>query len=182
MYEGNRLHIWSDDGIARLKDGDPAAELSQLLDENDPAYSRIMQTLMTFSLSGIELSPQAVEMAIKVGQHHHRTDQELGASTYGIKPDQDGGVVYYVRRGSMVKIGTTVNMYKRMAAILPDEVLATEPGSYSLEAQRHRQFRKLRVTGQVEWFHAGPLLQEHILTVRSLNGEPDPTLPVLRSS
>ncbi|QYX80343.1 hypothetical protein [Streptomyces akebiae] len=46
-------------------------------------------------------------MAIKVGQHHHKTDRELGGSTYGIK---------------------------------------------------------------------------HILTVRSPHGEPDPTLPALRSS
>lgn len=182
MYEGNPRHIWSDDGIARLKDGDPAAELSVLLDEGDPAYRRIMQTLMTFSASGIELTQQAVEMAIKVGKYHHLTDQEIEGSSHGIKPDQDGGVVYYVRRGSMIKIGTTVNMYNRMTAILPDEILATEPGSYSLEAQRHRQFRKLRVPGQVEWFHAGPLLQEHVLAVRALHGEPDPALPVLRSS
>lgn len=182
MYEGNPRHLWSDDGIARLKDGDPAAELSALLDENDPAYRQIMQTLMTFSVSGIELSQQVVGMAIKVGRYRHRIDQELDDSTHGVKPDQDGGVVYYVRRGSMVKIGTTINMQKRMTAILPDEILATEPGSYSLESRRHRQFRKLRVSGQVEWFHAGPLLQEHVALTRALHGEPDPALPVLRSS
>lgn len=182
MYEGNPLHIWSDDGIARLREGDPAAELSALLNENDPAYRRITQTLLTFSASGIELSRQAVEMAIKVGRYQHRIDEELDESTRGLKPDQEGGVVYYVRRGSMIKIGTTINMQKRMTAVLPDEILATEPGSYSLEAQRHREFRKIRVQGQAEWFHAAPALQEHIRTIRALYGEPDPTLPVLRSS
>lgn len=182
MYEGNPRHIWSDDGIARLADEDRAPELAALLDENDPAYLRIEQTLLIFGASGIELSAHAVEMAVKVGRYQHRIAHKLGESAYGVKQDQEGGVVYYVRRGSMIKIGTTINMHNRMATILPDEVLATEPGSYRLEAERHRQFRKLRVSGQVEWFHAGPLLQEHVLSVRTLHGEPDPTLPVLRSS
>jgi hypothetical protein len=182
VYEGNPRHIWSDDGTVRLHDDDSVYELSALLDQNDPAHRQITQTLLTFSASGVELSQAAVEMAIKVGRYHHHIDEELAASAHGTKPDQEGGVVYYVRRGSMVKIGTTINMQKRMTAILPDEILATEPGSYSLEAQRHRQFRNLRVQGQVEWFHAAPLLQEHVLGIRALHGDPDPTLPVLRSS
>lgn len=182
MYEGNPRHIWSDDGAVRIKDSDPPAELAHLLDENDPAYRQIMQTLLLFSASGIELSQTVIEMASKVGRYNHRIEEEVDSSARGIKPDQEGGVVYYVRRGSMVKIGTTINMQKRMTALLPDEILATEPGSYSLEAQRHREFRSLRVRGQVEWFHAGPSLQEHVRTVRALYGEPDPTLPVLRSS
>jgi hypothetical protein len=178
MYEGNRRHIWSDDGIARIEDTDRAAELSALLDENDPAHVAIEQALLLFAASGIELSQQAVEMAVKVGRYRHRIDQEADENAYGVKRDQEGGVVYYARTGSMIKIGTTVNLHARMAEILPDEVLATEPGSYSLEARRHRQFRKLRVPGRVEWFHAGPLLQEHVLAVRALHGDPDPTLPV----
>jgi|SRR5690606_2816980 len=182
MYEGNPRHIWSDDGAVRVHDDDSVYELSALLDENDPASRQITQTLLIFAASGIELSPTAIEMAIKVGRYNHRTEEEASLADRGLKPDQEGGVVYYVRRGSMVKIGTTINMQKRMTAILPDEILATEPGSYSLEAQRHREFRSLRVRGQVEWFHAGPPLQEHIRTVLALHGEPDPTLPVLRSS
>jgi hypothetical protein len=182
MYEGNRLHIWSDDDAAHLGGKDRAAELAPLLNSKDPAFRQIQQTLLIFAASGIELSQQAVEMAVKVGQYYHRIDEELSDSARGLKPDQDGGVVYYVRRGSMIKIGTTINMQKRMTAILPDEILATEPGSYSLEAQRHREFRSLRVQGQTEWFHAAPLLQQHVLSVRALYGEPDPTLPVLRSS
>lgn len=182
MYEGNPKHVWSDDGVARLRDEDRAADLAGLLDENDPAARRIEQTLLMFGASGVQLSAQTVETAIKVGRYQHRLDQEIDEAAHGVKQDQDGGVVYYVRRGSMIKIGTTVNMHNRMATILPDEVLATEPGSYRLEAQRHREFRKLRVRGQVEWFHAGPLLQEHVMAMRALHGEPDPTIPVLRSS
>lgn len=182
MYEGNARHIWSDDGIARIEDTERAAELSALLDENDPAHVAIEQTLLLFAASGVELSAHAVETAVKVGRHQHRIRQEADESAHGVKRDQEGGVVYYARTGSIIKIGTTVNMHTRMAEILPDEVLATEPGSYRLEAQRHRQFRKLRVPGRVEWFHAGPLLQEHVLSLRTLHGEPDPTLPVQRSS
>lgn len=181
MYEGNPRHVWTDDGAARRQGGDPAAELSVLLDRTDPAYRWITQTLLIFSASGIQLSRQAVEMAIKVGQYQRRVEHEDSADR-GTKADQEDGVVYYVRRGSMIKIGTTVNMHKRMQAILPDEVLATEPGSYSLEAQRHREFLDVRVHGQTEWFHASPALQTHVHTLIALYGHPDPTLPVLRSS
>jgi hypothetical protein len=180
MYEGSP-HIWNDEGVARIGHDAPTAHLADLIDPGDPAFSKIMQAVLMFRQSDIEVTEAVVEMAVKIGRHRHAVEAEWDALP-GQRPDVPGAVVYYIRRSSMIKIGTTVDLRARMAVLLPDEVMAIEPGSYSLEAARHRQFRKLRVRGQREWFHAGPLLQQHIMKVRSEHGEPDPTLPVLPGS
>lgn len=68
-----------------------------------------------------------------------------------------GEVVYYMRFGDRVKIGYSANLARRLTAIPNDELLATEAGTRTVEAARHRQFRELRLTG--EWFqHAEPLV------------------------
>lgn len=79
-------------------------------------------------------------------------------------------VVYYVSRGDRIKIGTTINLTRRMEAILPDEVLAVEPGGYSTERSRHHQFADLRISG--EWFRDDPVLRAHIASVVAEHGEP----------
>lgn len=72
-------------------------------------------------------------------------------------------VVYYLRFGDRVKIGTTTNLRVRLADLPHDELLATEPGSFDVEKQRHRQFAAYRVNG--EWFHHCPAIAEHIATL-----------------
>lgn len=88
------------------------------------------------------------------------------------------GHVYYIRRGDLIKIGFTTDLNKRMMSHLPDEVLAVEPGSYALEASRHRQFATLR-HGRGEWFKDDPALREHIAGLVKRHGEP-PLLPTLK--
>lgn len=75
-------------------------------------------------------------------------------------------VVYYLRFGDRVKIGTTSQLATRLTAIPYDEILAVEPGGYAVERKRHLQFShlKARTSGQ-EWFHYGPDLQEHVRTL-----------------
>ena len=82
-------------------------------------------------------------------------------------------VVYYVRIGETIKIGTTVNMKARMGGLMIDEVLATEPGDRQLEAMRHKQFRHLRIRG--ERFRPEPDLMSHIAMIREHCGEPKMT-------
>jgi hypothetical protein len=72
-------------------------------------------------------------------------------------------VVYYVRFADRVKIGTTTNLGGRLNGIPYDEVLATEPGGYELEAQRHREFAADRIVG--EWFTYSDRLRRHIETL-----------------
>jgi len=69
-------------------------------------------------------------------------------------------LVYYVRFGDRVKIGTTANLKGRLHSLPHDEVLATEPGSYPIERARHAAFADLRVTG--EWFRYEEPLVSHI--------------------
>lgn len=88
------------------------------------------------------------------------------------------GHVYYARRGALVKIGFTTDLRQRMRTILPDEVLAVEPGSYATEAARHRQFEHLRHAGQREWFRQARDLAAHIQRVVAQCGPP-PELPTL---
>lgn len=83
----------------------------------------------------------------------------------GDRPDYDLGagrvdVVYYIRRGDLIKIGTSSNPRGRLAQLLYDEVLAFERGDRALEQHRHAQFAAHRAGG--EWFEVNDELLEHI--------------------
>jgi hypothetical protein len=81
-------------------------------------------------------------------------------------------IVYFVRAGDLVKIGTTVNLVNRLKTFnVPSlVVLATEPGYHQRESELHRQFRDLRHQG--EWFRLeGPLL-EYINEIRARHDTP----------
>jgi hypothetical protein len=85
---------------------------------------------------------------------------------YGEHPD-DGlapprlDIVYYLRFGERVKIGTTTNPRQRFAAIRHEEVLAFERGDRRQEQRRHEEFAAERA-GSSEWFALTPALQAHI--------------------
>lgn len=81
-------------------------------------------------------------------------------------------VVYYIRIGDYIKIGTTTNLRMRMSILQPDEVLATEPGYTEVESMRHQQFRHLRIRPKSERFHPAQELLEHIEMIRGHYGEP----------
>lgn len=85
---------------------------------------------------------------------------------YGEVPDSDVAsprvdVVYYLRYGDRVKIGTTANPRQRFGAIWHEEVLAFERGDRRLEHRRHEQFAGDRFTGS-EWFHLTGAIAEHV--------------------
>lgn len=82
----------------------------------------------------------------------------------GEVPDDDAApprvdVVYYLRNGDRVKIGTTANPRQRFAAIWHEEVLAFERGDRRLERRRHEQFAADRL-GESEWFRLTPAIAE----------------------
>lgn len=81
-------------------------------------------------------------------------------------------VVYYVRIGDWIKIGATTNFERRMSALQPDEVLATEPGYFDLERKRLNQFKHLRIRAKGERHRAGQDLLDHIKMIRNRYGEP----------
>lgn len=172
----------------------PAVPFAHLLDDEDTAYSDIVQALadLAFELdSPADVDESAVALAIRIGRarHHRRMrltqDDATPPKRIGPTPNARDGYVYYIRRGAMVKIGTTVNLRQRMSDLRPDEVLAVEPGSYQREAEMHRRFQHLRVPGQREWFYAGREIQDHVESVLDQNGPPPTglaTLPEARDS
>ncbi|WP_127820500.1 GIY-YIG nuclease family protein [Microbacterium sp. CPCC 204701] len=70
-------------------------------------------------------------------------------------------VVYYVRFGERVKIGTSSNPRLRLAAIWHDELLAFERGGRALEQRRHAQFAGDRFS-RTEWFRLSDGIARHI--------------------
>lgn len=103
----------------------------------------------------------------------------LGMSLAMRSPDAHAPIVYYLRFGDRIKIGTTRNLPKRLAAVPHDEVLATELGDFQVEGSRHRQFQHLRIKG--EWFQPAQDLLDHIEGVRQgadgQNGRPGVASP-----
>lgn len=92
-------------------------------------------------------------------------DQRKGLEDYD-RPS----VVYYVRFRHDVKIGTTVDLARRLMEIRHDEVLAIEPGGVHVERKRHHEFRADRIDG--EWFEASRRLRVHIVRLRHMHGDP----------
>lgn len=80
------------------------------------------------------------------------------------QPPAHAPVVYYLLFSDRVKIGTTTNLKKRLKAIAHDQVLATEPGGYDVEGERHKQFAKLHFGN--EWFLFAEPLVSHIEALR----------------
>lgn len=79
-------------------------------------------------------------------------------------------VVYYVRLGDHIKIGTTSNLTARLNSLYvdhdPDLLLAVEPGGRDLESQRHSEFAAERVYANRELFNPSPRLLSHITAIR----------------
>lgn len=158
--------------------GEGEDRLSRLVDTEDPAFNHIAEVLMDMSAAGVELSIETIEMATKLGRHRFTAAQApVQFATVETGWKKHGAVVYYVRRGTLVKIGTTVRIRHRMTELMPDEILALEPGDRSLEIQRHGQFAALRSGPRSEYFYPGAALQEHIRAVRQEHGAPPVSLP-----
>lgn len=183
VYEDMPHHIWGPDTQASPLNSDSLRSAGRLIDTDDPALREVLQAL--YDLSGslgnvTDPDEDTVNMAIRLGRARFARMRE------GIEPprgtsarERADGQIYYIRRGALVKIGTTTDLHRRMSALLPEEVLAVEPGSHSREAELHREFGSLRVPGQREWFYAGRNLQEHIEAVLDQHGPPPADLPTL---
>ncbi|MBM9509973.1 GIY-YIG nuclease family protein [Actinacidiphila acididurans] len=157
----------------------------------DPALPGFIRIATEWSKAGIEMTDEIVAAAAKLARARLQESREANARIHtqretqaqrlaelkpGIFGDAPGGVVYYIRRGDYVKIGTTTKLRQRMRDLMPDEVLAVEPGSYGLESELHAKFASIRFAAWCEYFKLTPDLQQHIDTVLDKNGPPPPGL------
>lgn len=171
------------------------------LDPDEPAYFCIIKNLIRLAAylqpdaetpMSDALDDDVIRVAFRLGRVSHARGTSITGHT--VEYDLSGhtapwqewarhgqyGWVYYIRRRSMVKIGVTENLYRRMQALLPEEILAVEPGDGNLEAEMHKKFARQRVRGpHHEWFYLSPELQAHIQAVREKHGPPPEGLPTL---
>lgn len=100
---------------------------------------------------GIEMTTELVDRVMAVQVTERRVERlRLEQVRVANLPAREPDVVYYMLLGSRIKIGTTTNVKSRLSAVNAEELLATEPGDRTLEAQRHREFASLRT--HLEWF------------------------------
>jgi hypothetical protein len=180
-------HIWNPQREAEHEFIGPWSKYDQWVDRQDPLYCPIMYAMHELDEAGVEMNEQAAAIATTLARHRvaksraehdarmaawdeeKQRQQPISAEAIEQHPDP---VVYYVRRGQYIKIGTTVQFTIRMTALRPDEVLAVEPGSYDLERERHLQFADSRANGRGEYFFPSQALIEHMLSVRAQHGIP----------
>lgn len=91
------------------------------------------------------------------------TEAQAGRKSIGYGQD-DGPVIYYILHGNRIKIGTSRNWTNRLKQLPCDRLLALEPGSTGIEAQRHKKFAHIRFDGS-EWFADDDALWDHIVNV-----------------
>lgn len=168
-----------------------------LLDERDPHYLEIAVHLHAMSQAGVEIDQTVADNAVKL----IHWEREFGARRKTAFADaveqekkeraeeaerwirereaaerwaESPGIVYYILRGSFVKIGTTTRPRKRFDALMPDAVLATEPGDVELEKKRHEQFSAFREASVGrEYFHPRAPLVALVRQLRDKYGVPD---------
>lgn len=150
----------------------------EVIDTTDPAWPAIAGALRELIAAGIDIDASVAVAAVKLGR------QRCPASVPGPKlPVQLGlasatdSIVYYIRRGDLIKIGTTKRPRHRFSCLMPDEILAFEPGARPKESQRHTEFKHLRYNRRREYFLPGPELLTHARRIRSVYGDPDPSWP-----
>ncbi|MBA2951602.1 GIY-YIG nuclease family protein [Streptomyces himalayensis] len=155
---------------------------------DDPVFPHFTTIVADWTQAGVEMTDELMAVAVQLAATQVARAKERAAAearqgeryaaladaapppgTYGDAPD---GVVYYIRRGRYVKIGTTTQLRNRMRDLLPDEVLAVEPGSYKLEGELHQRFAGLRLHPSCEYFLLDNELQAHIDQVLERVGPP----------
>jgi hypothetical protein len=76
-------------------------------------------------------------------------------------------LVYFMRNGTRIKIGTTTHLHNRVRrlALREADVIFTIPGDQHVEQQLHQQFKQYRV-GDTEWFEDKGRLTRFLKTGR----------------
>jgi Helix-turn-helix domain len=158
---------------------DDIRAIVDVIDTTEPAWPGIAAVLREFVAAGIELDVPTAGMAVKLGRQRWGSGGDRTVLAQKTLASSAESIVYYIRRGAHIKIGTTRRPRHRFTELMPDEIMAIEPGGRPEEAARHAQFAHLRVRALSEYFHDSPDLLDHIRDTRSMYGDPDPSWPTM---
>lgn len=83
------------------------------------------------------------------------------------------GWIYYLRVGDLIKIGYAGNLWSRLRQYPPNaELLATEPGTPTVERRRHDQFHAHLARGR-EWFTPNDDIDQWVAELVARHGKTD---------
>lgn len=115
--------------------------------------------------------PAMAEYRHQMGMIKKHLQAETEAKRRAARQGQPG-FVYYILINGQIKIGFAADVTKRMRAYPPTaQLLAIEPGSRAVEAERHAHFTAYRQAGR-EWFRPNPELDAHIAALVTEHGDP----------
>lgn len=90
-------------------------------------------------------------------------------------------IVYFIRHGERIKIGTTRNLRGRISALSlrTEDALMALKGDEAFEGALHRHFTHLRIS-DTEWFTAGSDLLQYIATMNARPAAATTLVPSVR--
>jgi hypothetical protein len=93
------------------------------------------------------------------------TQDDAGPVRWNIPAGKHAPVVYFIRNGNRVKIGTTTELKRRIRtlALRTENVVLLLDGGKPLERQHHNRFADLRI-GNTEWFAYEGALVDYVHT------------------
>lgn len=96
---------------------------------------------------------------------HHPNDAPEPAVRWQIPAKKHSPLVYFIRNGNRIKIGTTTELKRRIRtlALRSENVALLLSGDVRLERDLHRKFAALRV-GNTEWFAYEGALADYVRT------------------
>lgn len=132
-----------------------------LLDQdlNEKVRIRLGSQLHYLARLGVTVDRDMLRTAIDEAIEH-------GGNVEDVAECGSDEIIYYLRVGSLIKVGYTTCYAQRVRSYPPDSVLlANESGDRALERKRHLQFRHSLARGR-EWFYPTADLIEHINSLR----------------
>lgn len=156
-------------------DPDPGEDLkdawAEVLQLPVPAHWRFNDYVACFAELGFPVDPAMMRHFASSARAAH----EAASARAGVEPapprsarppvGRHEPIVYYIRLGDLVKIGTTTDIGRRREQVPCQGIMAVEWAGRELEQRRHREFIASHHWG--EWFRLDEPIGAHVVAVRA---------------
>lgn len=146
--------------------GQPRPTFAPVTDATCP-YCHLGALIRNVDTEEISCTPRAggCGRVLPIGAEYPRQPKRRPDAGNAPRQRAAGAVVYYLRMGDQIKIGTSLDPdgRARSLSLTPQHIVATEPGGAIIERRRHAQFAHLHAHG--EWFRAEEPLLSYIATL-----------------